>query len=716
MPENVRSSSASHEGTPESIAAPSSGRPIQYPATARGPETDSYGGTQVADPYRWLEDDRSAETEAWVRQQNEVTFRYLDALPSRDAFKARIAELLNYPRLSQPEQKGPWLLFSRNDGLQNQAVIYLQEGEAGEAAVLLDPNMMSADGTTRIGALVFNRTGSRIAFTVSEAGSDWQEVRVLDTATRSPLPDVVRWVKVSDLAWHGNGFFYSRYPEPTADSSALSASNDDHQVFFHELGTDQSADTLVFRDEHHAQRFHTVSTTEDEQFAVLYVSDRGQGKDGSALWCMNLKDADAEFRPLWTEFDDQMAVINSVGDKLLVLTNRHAPNRRVVLIDPAHPDESNWITVIPERSEPLEGAATGGGKLFLAYLKDVASRVYVHAMDGTHEREIALPGIGTAAGFAGEHDATSVFYSFASFTAPPTVYRYNIATGESTLFRAPVLPFNPDEFEATQIFVPSKDGTKVPAFVVARKGLRLDGNNPTLVYGYGGFNISLVPTFSAARVAFLEQGGVYVQTNLRGGGEYGEAWHQAGMKHNKQNVFDDFIAIIEWLIANGYTRKEKVAIQGGSNGGLLVGAVMTQRPDLVQVVLPAVGVMDMLRFHKFTIGWNWIADYGSSDNADDFEVLYAYSPLHNLRDGESYPATLISTGDHDDRVVPAHSFKFAARLQAANASHNPTLIRIEVQSGHGSSSLTKAIEETADTYAFLFENLGVTPEFPPRKA
>lgn len=685
--------------------------PEVYPETARTDQIDRYGSTEVADPFRWLEDDRSAETEAWVRRQNEVTFGYLSEIPSREQFRDRITQLLNYPRLSQPEQKGEWFLFSRNDGLQNQAVIYLQHGEDGEAEVLLDPNMMSAEGTTRIGALVFSGDGTRIAYSVSAAGSDWLEIRVLDTATRQPLADVINWVKVSDIAWHGDGFFYSRYPEPQENASALSASNDDHQVYYHKLGTDQSADELVYRDEQHAQRFHTVSTTEDERFAVLYISDRGQGKDGSAVWCKKLDDRSASFKPLWCEFDDQMSVLENVDDKLLVITNRNAPNRRIVLIDPENAHESNWIEVVPERPEPLEGAATGGGKLFLAYLQDVASRVYVYSPLGELEREIELPGLGTTAGFGGERSATSVFYSFASFTAPPTVYRYNIATGVSTLFRSPTLPFDPAQFEVTQIFVPSKDGTRVPAFVVAKKGLVLDGNNPTLVYGYGGFNVSLVPTFSAARVAFLEQGGVYVQVNLRGGGEYGEAWHQAGMKLAKQNVFDDFIAVIEWLIAHKYTRSERLAIQGGSNGGLLVGAIMTQRPELVKVALPAVGVMDMLRFHKFTIGWNWIADYGSSDNPEEFATLYAYSPLHNLRDGVSYPATLISTGDHDDRVVPAHSFKFAARLQEANRGPNPMLIRIEVQSGHGSSSLSKAINETADTYAFLFHNVGVEPKF-----
>lgn len=687
---------------------------LSYPATRKSDHVDTYGTISIADPYRWLEDDRSAETEAWVREQNAVTFGYLDTLPSRARFRARIAELLNYPRLSQPEQKGNWYLYSGNDGLQNQAVIYVQEGEGGSPRVLLDPNTMSVDGTTRVGALQFDHSGARIAYTVSAAGSDWQEIRVLDTATGNAHPDVLRWVKVSDIAWHGDGFFYSRYPEPAATTSEFSASNDDHQVYYHALGTDQSTDVLVYHDAEHAQRFHILSTTEDERFAILYISDRGQGKDGTAVYCRNIGAGETEFRPIWTAFDDHMTVINNVGDKLLVLTNRHSPNQRVVLIDPKNTAEENWQTIIAEKPEPLEGASTGGGKLFVSYLKDVSSLVCVHALDGTFEHEVALPGLGTTVGFAGEVSATSVFYTFASFMAPPTVYRYELASGTSTLFRAPKLPFDPTQFEAKQIFVASKDGTRVPAFIVSKRGLALNGNNPTLVYGYGGFNVSLVPTFSAARVAFLEQGGVYVQVNLRGGGEYGEAWHQAGMKDRKQNVFDDFIAVIEWLFANGYTNRDKVAIQGGSNGGLLVGAVMTQRPDLVKVALPSVGVMDMLRFHKFTIGWNWIADYGSSDNTSEFSFLHAYSPLHNLRDGVSYPATLVTTGDHDDRVVPAHSFKFAARLQKANAGPNPMLIRIEVQSGHGSSSLGKAIDETADVFAFTLHNLGVEPQFPAR--
>ncbi|MDQ8167754.1 MAG: prolyl oligopeptidase family serine peptidase [Gemmatimonadota bacterium] len=684
---------------------------LTYPATRRDVVVDDYHGTPVADPFRWLEDDTSAETAAWVDAQNRVTFGYLGGIPYRDQLRARLTQLVNYPRVSAPEVKRQWQLFARNDGLQNQAVYYLQEGRHGIPEVLIDPNTLSADGTTRVGTLTFDREGAHLAYMISQAGSDWQQIRVLDLATRDALPDVVDWVKVSGLAWHGRGFFYSRYPEPVEAAAAYSSMNEDHQVFYHALGTPQSEDRLVYRDAQHPQRFHVVGTTEDERYAVLSVSDRGQGKDGNALFVMDLAQPGGSFVPLWDTFDDQMDVIDSVDGGLLVLTNRHAPNQRVVRIDPAAPDEAHWVTVIPERAEPVSGMTAAGGRIFASYLKDVTTRAVVHHLDGALEREVTLPGLGTAMGFGGEHDATSVFYTFTSFTAPATVYEYDIASGVSTQYRDVTLPFDPGQFETTQIFVPSKDGTRVPAFVVARRGLVLDGTNPTMLYGYGGFNVSLPPAFSAMRVAFLEQGGVYVQANLRGGNEYGEAWHQAGMKERKQNVFDDFTAVAEWLIGAGYTCSDKLAIAGGSNGGLLVGAIMTQRPTLARVALPAVGVMDMLRFHKFTIGWNWIADYGSSDDAEGFRYLHAYSPLHNLRDGTTYPATLITTADHDDRVVPAHSFKFAARLQDAHRGPHPVLIRIETQSGHGSSSLSKQIDEMADVYAFLFENLGVVPVF-----
>lgn len=685
--------------------------PLTYPRTRKVDQVDDYHGTTIADPFRWLEDDTSAETKAWVEAQNRVTFGYLDRIPSRDALRARLTELVNYARYSAPVVKQQWYLFTKNDGLQNQAVYYIQRGESGTPVVLIDPNTLSADGTTRVAGLTFNKAGTRIAYTLSQAGSDWQQIRVIDVATRENLSDVVDWVKVSGIAWHGDGFFYSRYPEPENTDAAFSSMNEDHQVFYHTLGTRQSADRLVYRDSGNPQRFHTVGTTEDERYAVLSISDRGQGKDGNALHVMDLAAPSPAFTPLWSPFEDQMDVLDNVGDALLILTNRHAPNQRVVRIDPSAPDEANWATVIPERTEPVSGMTTAGGRLFATYLKDVTTRAYVHALDGSLEREITLPGIGTAGGFDGEHDASSVYPSFTSFTAPITVYRYDIASGRSTQLREVTLPFDPTLFDTTQVFVTSTDGTKIPAFIVARKGLVLDGANPTMLYAYGGFNVSLPPNFSAMRVAFLEQGGVYVQANLRGGNEYGEAWHQAGMKEKKQNVFDDFVAVAEWLFAHRYTCSDKLAIAGGSNGGLLVGAIMTQRPTMAKVALPAVGVMDMLRFHKFTIGWNWIADYGSSDDADGFRYLRAYSPLHNLKDGTAYPATLITTADHDDRVVPAHSFKFAARLQEAHRGPNPVLIRIETQSGHGSSSLTKQIAEMADEYAFIFEHLGHSPEF-----
>ncbi len=682
---------------------------ISYPNTRKDAVIDQYHGSTVADPFRWLEDDTSAETKAWVAEQNAVTLRYLRALPYRDQLRERMTALVNYPRESAPEVRKGWHLFARNDGLQNQAVYYLQRGEAGSPDVLIDPNALSIDGTTRVSMLTFDAEATHIAYMVSESGSDWQTIRVLDVATRTALSDRIDWVKVSAIAWFRDGFFYSRYPKPVESAAAYSVMNEDHHVFYHQLGTPQSADRLVYRDAEHPQRFHQLSTTDDERYALLYISDRGQGKDGMALSVMDLRNGIGDFREVWTSFDDDLSVLDNIDDQLVVVTNRHAPNRRVVLIDPNAPDETQWRTILPERAEPLDGISATGGRLFATYLKDVATRVLVHHMDGTLDRELVMPGVGTAVGFAGERGARATYFTFTSFSEPATVYRYDIASGAQTLHRAAQLPFDASQFETQQVFVASKDGTRIPAFIVAKRGVIRDGNNPTLLYGYGGFNISLVPTFSALRIAFLEQGGVFVHMNLRGGAEYGEDWHKAGMKAQKQNVFDDAIAIAEWLIAEGYTQSSRLAIQGGSNGGLLVGAIMTQRPSLCAVALPAVGVLDMLRFHKFTIGWNWIADYGSSDDADGFGYLFAYSPLHNLRDGTAYPATLITTADHDDRVVPAHSFKFAARLQEAHAGDAPVLIRVEMQSGHGGTSLAKSIDEAADVYAFLFHNLGVTP-------
>ncbi|MCU0634838.1 MAG: prolyl oligopeptidase family serine peptidase [Gemmatimonadaceae bacterium] len=687
---------------------------LTYPVTRTVDHVDRYHGTAVPDPYRWLEDDTSAATKQWVDAQNRVTFGYLAGIPYRAALKERLTQLLNYPRLSQPVEKGPWVFFSKNDGLQNQSVYYIQRGMTGTPEVLIDPNTLSTDGTTRVAALTPNKAATHLAYFISKAGSDWQEIQVMELATRRILPDRVRWVKVSGIAWAGNGFFYSRYPTPADTTTALSSKNENHLVYFHTLGTAQDADQLVYSDPAHPQRFHTVGTTDDERVAILSISDRGQGKDGNAFSVRDLSRGETTWRPIVTTFDDQFGVIDNDGDALLVQTNRGAKNNRVVRIDPANPAEAAWRTVIPEAPEPLGGVQTAGGHLFADYLKDVTTRVREFDYTGRLIREVVLPGVGTAGGFSGERSATSTFFTFTSFTEPPTVYRYDVATGTSTRFRETTLPFDPTRFEARQVFATSKDGTRVPMFIVAKKGLVLDGTNPTLLYGYGGFNISLPPSFSALRMAFLEQGGVYVQANLRGGAEYGDAWHEAGMKEKKQNVFDDFIACAEWLIANKYTSSKKLAIQGGSNGGLLVGAAMTQRPELFQVALPAVGVMDMLRFHKFTIGWNWIADYGSSDDPAGFQYLKAYSPLHNLKAGTDYPATLVTTADHDDRVVPAHSFKFAAALQQAHGGTRPVLIRIETQSGHGSSSTSKQIEETADVFAFAMYNLGMTPTFGVR--
>jgi len=689
---------------------------LKYPATRTVKHVDDYHGTKVPDPFRWLEDDTASAVKAWVGEENKVTFGYLDQIPYRPALLARLKALSNYPRTSMPARRKGWVWYSRNSGLQNQSVYFIQRGLDGAADVLIDPNTLTADGTTRVGGFELDDSGTRLAYTLSRAGSDWQEIHVMDPLTRKDLPDVVRWVKVSGIAWQGDGFYYSRYPTPADTTKALSGVNENHQVYYHTLGTDQSRDRLVYADAANPQRFHTASTTDDQRFLLLTISDRGKGADGNALWVRDLTARDTAWRKVVTGFDKTFDVIDDDGRALLVLTNAGAPNRRVVRIDPEAAAEANWKTIIPEQPEALEGVANVGGRLFASYLKNVVSRIVQYRYDGTRERDVTLPGVGTASFASGERQDGEAFFSFTSFTAPATTYRYDIARGTSAVYQQPTLPFDPSQYETRQVFATSRDGTKVPMFIVARKGLVLDGRNPTLVYGYGGFNISLTPGFSASRMAWLEQGGVFAQVSMRGGGEYGEAWHHGGMKENKQNVFDDFIAAAEWLVANKYTSSDRMAMQGGSNGGLLVGAVMTQRPDLFKVALPAVGVMDMLRFQKFTIGWNWIADYGSSDNAADFKYLIKYSPLQNLKNGTAYPATMVTTADHDDRVVPAHSFKFAARLQQANKGPNPVLIRIATSSGHGSSSLTKGLEETADLYAFTMFNLGMTPVEPPKAA
>ena len=683
---------------------------LQYPAARKIDHVDTYHGTTVADPYRWLEDDNSADTAAWVEAENKVTFPYLERIPYRKQMEARVKQLNDYAKYSAPSHKGPYVFFSKNEGLQNQSVLYIQKGMDGTPEVLIDPNAWAADGTVRLGAFAPSKDAKYAVYGISRSGSDWQEYRVMELATKKTLSDSLEWVKVSAVAWQGDGFYYSRYPAPDKGKEKASI-NENHQVFYHRIGTPQSDDMKVFVDADHPQRFHTLVTTEDERFALLSVSDRGQGKDGNALYARDLSKGEREFTPVIpTIGNESFGVIDNVGDKLLIETNHNAPNWRVILVDPKQPAEANWKTILPERPEPIQNVTTAGGKLFATYLKDVTTRAYVYGLDGTLQNEIQLPGLGSANGFGGERGDTFVFYGFNSLDVPPAIYRYDIASRKSSVFRVAKVPgYDSAAFETKAVFYTSKDGARIPMFLMYRKGLKLDGTNPTLLYGYGGFNVVSAPTFSAARLALIEQGVVYASANMRGGGEYGEKWHQQGMKLKKQNVFDDFIAGAEWLIANKYTSPAKLAIQGGSNGGLLVGAVMNQRPELFRVAIPQVGVMDMLRFHKFTIGWNWIADYGSSDNADEFKALYAYSPLHNIKAGVQYPATLITTADHDDRVVPAHSFKYAATLQERASRENPVLIRIETKSGHGASSLQKALETSADIYTFILYNMGITP-------
>jgi prolyl oligopeptidase len=685
---------------------------IEYPKTAKGDQKDTYFGTVVADPYRWLEDDNSSETARWVEAENKITFGYLEKIPYRMKVKERLEKLYNYPKYSAPFRRGEYFFYSKNDGLQNQSVLYIQKGLDGKPEVLIDPNKFSEDGTARLGAFALSKDGKYAGYGISRSGSDWQEYRVMEVATRNTFPDQLQWIKVSGLAWQGNGFYYSRYDEP-AKGKELSSKNEGHKVYYHKVGTRQSEDELIYEDKANPQRFHHAGTTDDERFVILDISDRGKGKKGNALFFRDSTKPGKTWTPIVGEVgDDLYSIIDNLGEQFLIRTNRGAPNWKVVLFDPKSPNSKEWKEILPEKPEPLEITSTAGGKLFATYMKDVTTRAYVYSTGGKLENEITLPDLGSASGFGGERDDKFVFYTFTSFNFPPTIYRYDIAPKKSSVFRQPEIPgYRASDFVTRQVFCTSKDGTKIPMFIVHKKGLKQDGGNPALLYGYGGFNISTTPSFSSTRLALMEQGFVYASVNMRGGGEYGEKWHEAGTKLKKQNVFDDFIAAAEYLISSKYTSPAKLAMQGGSNGGLLVGAVMNQRPELFRAAIPQVGVMDMLRFHKFTIGWNWIPDYGSSDNEAEFKALYAYSPLHNIKAGLKYPATLITTADHDDRVVPAHSFKYAATLQEkAGSGDQPLLIRIETKSGHGASSTTKALEMTADIYSFLFYNMGVTPK------
>jgi prolyl oligopeptidase len=676
---------------------------LTYPETKKVDQVDDYFGMKVADPYRWLEDDNAEDVKAWVEAQNEVTFAYLEKIPGRDLLRDRITELYNYPKYSSPFKAGDYYFFQKNDGLQNQYVIYYQKGLDGEPEVFIDPNKLSEDGTTRIGLLGFSKDHKYVAISRSEAGSDWREIRVMEVATKKELPDRIKWVKFSGTAWYGDGFFYGNY-DPPKEGEELKGMNKFQKIRYHRLGDPSEKDTLVYEDKENPLRWLYAGVSEGEEYLFLYVSE---GTHGNELYYRELDGVTGEFKPLITGFDYDSNVIEVTDGKFLMQTAIGAPNYRVVLVDPGKPEQENWKDVIPERPEVLRGASTGGGQLFCSWLKDAYTQVEQFDLSGKFVRKIEFPTVGSAGGFGGEREDTEFFYSFSSFTYPSTIYKYDIKSGKSDVFRKSEVKFDPEGFVAKQVFYTSKDGTKVPMFIVHKKGLKLDGKNPTYLYGYGGFQVSITPRFSATRIAALEQGVVVAVPNIRGGGEYGENWHEAGMLENKQNVFDDFIAAAEYLIAEKYTSSERLAIAGGSNGGTLVGACMNQRPDLFRVALPAVGVMDMLRYHKFTSGWGWAVEYGSSDNEEQFKFLYDYSPLHNIRAGLDYPATLVTTADHDDRVVPAHSFKFIAELQDKYKGPNPVLIRIETQSGHGSVNTSKMIQEMADEFAFMLFNMGV---------
>ncbi|MDB6065344.1 MAG: family peptidase [Pedosphaera sp.] len=682
---------------------------INYPVTLKTNQMDDYHGTKVADPYRWLEDDNSPATKAWVEAENKITFGFLETIPQRTAIKERLTQVWNYERFGVPFKQGGRYFLTRNDGLQNQSVLYSMTSLGADPVVLLDPNKLSTDGTVALADYRISDDGNLMAYGLSRAGSDWEDWKVRDVQTGQDLPDEVHWVKFSAASWtkDNKGFFYSRYDEPSKED-ALKGVNYFHKLFYHRLGTPQSEDTLTYERKDQKEWGFGGEVTDDGHYLVINVS---QGTDTrNRVFYRDLQNPDSAVVELLNAFDAAYQFIDNVGTVFYFRTDLAAPRGKVIAIDVSKPERANWKEIIPQTGDRLQGITMVNDQLIADYLKDAHSQVKMFSRDGTPVRQVDLPGLGTAAGFAGKRNQTETFYSYTSFTTPTTIYHYDLSSGTSTVFRQPKVQFNADDYETKQVFFKSKDGTRVPMFITAKKGLKLDGSHPTYLYGYGGFDISITPSFSPSILVWLEMGGVYAMANLRGGGEYGEDWHQGGMKLKKQNVFDDFIGAGEWLVANHYTRPQKLAIGGGSNGGLLVGACLTQRPDLFGAALPAVGVMDMLRFHKFTIGWAWASDYGSSEDAEQFKALYAYSPLHNVKPGTKYPATFITTGDHDDRVVPAHSFKFAATLQSAQAGPNPVLIRIETRAGHGAGKPTsKQIEESADKWAFLVREFHMQP-------
>lgn len=686
--------------------------PLVYPKAKTVDQVDDYHGVKVADPYRWLEDTDSADTRAWVEAENKLTFSYLDQIPYRSAIRGRMTKLWNYERFSVPTQRGGRYFYQHNDGLQNQNVVLVADSLNGTPRVLIDPNTLSSDGTIALAGSALTDDGKLMAYGTETSGSDWMEWHVRDVDTGKDLPDDIKWVKFSGASWtkDNKGFFYSRYDEPKA-GTALRDTNYFQKLYYHKLGTPESEDRLVYDRPDNKEMLFEGDVTDDGHYLIISVAQGTSPKN--RIYYKDLTQADAPVVKLLDDFDARYDFIDNDGPVFWFQTDLDAPRGRLIAIDTQHPERASWKTIVPEGPDKLESSNIVDNVFLLSYLKDARSEVRVYELGGKFLRTVDLPGIGATAGFGGRRKDKDTFYSFTSFTSPTTIYRYVPSSGQSSLFRRPKVDFDPAQYETTQVFYHSKDGTRIPMFLTYKKGLKLDGQNPTLLYAYGGFDISLTPFFSVPNLVWLEMGGVYAQPNLRGGGEYGEEWHLAGTKGKKQNVFDDFIAAAEWLIANKYTSTPKLAIRGASNGGLLIGACVTQRPDLYGATLPEVGVMDMLRFQKFTIGWAWTSDYGSSDNAEDFKYLYAYSPLQNLKPGTKYPPTMISTADHDDRVFPAHSFKFAATMQADQAGPAPILIRIETKAGHGGGKpISKIIEEYSDEWAFVAHNLHMEVSLP----
>lgn len=682
---------------------------VSYPETRKTDVMDEYFGTKVADPYRWLEDDNSKETAEWVKQQNEVTYNYLSQIPYRSKIRTRLTEMWNFEKVSIPWKRGNQYFFYKNNGVQNQSVLYVQEGLTGTPRVLLDPNTLDAQGTTSLGLTSVRHDGKYMAYKLSKAGSDWSQIQVMEIATGKVLPDTINWVKFSDASWKGDGFYYTAYEAPK-DGHTYSKKNEYSKVYYHKLGQKQSEDELVYEDKKHPHWTSGLNVSDDGKIGTLYTSE---STSGNALKLRNFTPGSA-WKDVDTSFKWEYGVVEFMDDNsVLVHTNNDAPNFRLVKIDVANPAKENWKTILPETGDLMQSAAVCGGKIVATYLHNVTSKVVVYDLNGKQESEITLPGVGITY-FGGDKDDSTAFYAFTNYVTPGTVYKYNLNTGGQEVFFKPHVDFDGSQYESKQVFYNSKDGTKVPMFITYKKGTKLDGTAPCFLYGYGGFNISVTPDFKIERALFLEAGGIYAVANLRGGGEYGSHWHDAGIKCNKQNVFDDFIAAADYLVNEKYTSREKLAIHGRSNGGLLIGAVIAQRPDIAKVAIPTVGVMDMLRYQKFTIGYFWAEEYGTSDNKEQFDCLLKYSPLHNLKDA-SYPATLITTGDHDDRVVPAHSFKFAATLQQKQKGSNPTLIRVDVNAGHGGGKpTTKLIDEWTDIWSFVFSNLGM--DYNPQKA